>query len=123
MITLTVPCIPVSVNHYKVRFRSGRTVVSSAALSFKEEVAIALRGRYVAAKRFQVTIRITLGKGERGDWDNFPKLVGDGLAEAGAFRDLKGKRLSDAHVRDGRVILDCDSRPERGSTEITIEAL
>lgn len=122
-LVFVVPSIPVSLNHYKVRTRRGITFVTKEALNFKAEVALELRGRYVQAKRFSVTIRITLGKGDRGDWDNFPKLVGDGLAAAGAFRDLKGKIVSDAHVKDGRVILDCDSRPERGFTEITIAAL
>lgn len=122
-VKFTVPLVPPSVNHYKVRYRNGRTVVSKEAIAFKGAVALFIRGEYVQAKRFSVTIRITLGKGDRGDWDNFPKLVGDGLAAAGAFRDLKGKWLSDAHVRDGRVILDCDTRPECGFTEITIEAL
>ena len=126
-VQFTVPLVPPSVNHYKVRYRNGNTVVSKEASAFKDAVAIYLRGQYVLAERFALTIRITLGQKDRGDWDNFPKLVGDALAAAGAFRKSKGKHrgelLSDAHVKDGRVILDCDTRPAQGFTEITIEAL
>lgn len=126
-IQFTVPMVPPSVNHYVKHTRKGKHYQTGEALAFKDAVAIYLRGQFVEAERFKLTIRITLGHKDRGDWDNFPKLVGDALAAAGAFRKskgkYKGKLLSDAHVRDGRVILDCDARPEQGYTEITIGAL
>ena len=123
MINFTVPLVPPGVNHYVKHTRSGRHYVTGEAQAFKDAVAIFARGQFVQAKRFAVTIQIILGKGDKGDWDNFPKLVCDGLSYAGVFRDLKGNRVSDAHVKDGRVILDCDSRPTKGETQITVEAL
>jgi len=120
MIEFTVPLVPPTVNHYIKHTRSGKHYVTGEAQAFKDAVAIFARGQFVKAKKFAVTIRIVFGKGDRGDWDNFPKLVCDGLACAGVFRDLKGKRVSDAHVKDGRVILDCDSRPEQGETHIIV---
>ena len=115
--------IPPSVNHYKTRFRNGCTVVSKEALAFKRDLAVECMGQSVSARLFTVTILIMLGKGDRGDVDNFPKLVLDGLAECGAFRSLKGKMLTDAYVRHLVVALDCDIRPPVGQTEITVEAL
>lgn len=119
----TVPLTPPSVNHYKVRFRNGRTVVSDEATAFKAAVAIHARGEMVEAKRFRVTLLVRLGEGQRGDVDNFPKLCLDGLADAGVFRNRKGKRVSDAHVKDLRVVLDDWSRPETGCTCFEVEAL
>lgn len=122
-IAFTVPLVPPSVNHYKVRYRNGRTVVSQEALAYKAAIKLFLGDRYVTGKRFAVTLRVVQGVGDRGDWDNYPKLPCDGLAAAGAFRDPKGKLLSDAHVKYGCVIIDCDERPALGRTEIVVEAL
>jgi hypothetical protein len=74
-------------------------------------------------KQFLVSLRIILPACKKGDVDNFPKLVLDGLAAAGAFRDKKGNAISDAHVVTLCVMLDTERRPKRGSTEIVIEAL
>lgn len=119
----SVPLIPPSVNHYKTRFRNGRTVVSDAAVAFKEEIAFAVRGRYVIGKRFSVEIKVVLGAGERGDVDNFPKLVLDGLAAASVFCDRTGMCVSDAHVRRMLVEVDELERGKQGRTEITVAAL
>jgi len=122
-IEFTVPLVPPSVNHYKVRYRNGRTVVSGKAIAFKEAVAVFCRGRYVTGKTFSVGMGIFLGKKDKGDVDNFPKLVLDGLADCGVFRNKKGERVSDAHVRYMVVSINGDDRPEQGLTEITVEAL
>jgi Holliday junction resolvase RusA-like endonuclease len=119
----TVPLVPPSVNHYKTRFRNGNTVVSGEALAFKDAVSIFSRQEYVVGKKFAVAIKIVLGKGDKGDVDNFPKLVLDGLAAYGAFQSPKGKVLSDAHVCRLEVSVDREQRPEQGSTWIGIEAL
>jgi Holliday junction resolvase RusA-like endonuclease len=119
-VNLEIPLVPPSVNHYKTRFRGGNTVVSDEALAFKAAVATYARGNCARGKEFSVIMQITLGKGDRGDVDNFPKLVLDGLAECGAFRDHKDKRLSDAHVNVMQVTVDRKTRPERGSTTITV---
>jgi Holliday junction resolvase RusA-like endonuclease len=122
-ISFTVPLVPPSVNHYKVRTRRGFTYVTPEAMAFKSALGVFGRGQFVESRYFMVSIHITLGKGERGDVDNFPKLVMDGLAEMGAFRDLKGKIVSDAYVRCMCVMLDCDKRPEHGETSIVVEQL
>ena len=124
MVRFTVPLVPPSVNHYKVRFRNGRTVVSKEALGFKEAVALCSRdaGR-CEGKTFYLSLRVILGRKDRGDVDNFPKLCLDGLAEAGVLRDRKGKIVSDAHIRMMTVVIDHETRPERGWTEFEVGVL
>jgi Holliday junction resolvase RusA-like endonuclease len=122
-VSFIVPLVPPSVNHYKVRFRNGNTVVTAEALAFKQAIALYARGGSVCAKTFVVRIKVVLPKKARGDVDNFPKLCMDGMADAGVFRDLKGKRVSDARVRRLVVDLDSDWRPDEGRTIITVEAL
>jgi len=119
----TVPLIPPSVNHYKTRFANGNTVVSKEAAAFKAAVARFAKGRFVTAKEFYVRMVIVLGKGERGDVDNFPKLVLDGMADCGVFRDNEGKRLSDSHVVWMSVSVDRNSRPDQGQTDVEVRAL
>ncbi len=117
---IKVPLIPPSVNHYKTRFRNGNTVVSSKALAFKQEIALAVRGRFVECIYITVVMTVTLGKGECGDIGNFPKLVLDGLADCGAFRDAKGKIVSDAHVLRLEVCVNDRERPDKGFTEVWV---
>jgi crossover junction endodeoxyribonuclease RusA len=118
-----VPIVPPDLNHYVRHDRNGKHYVTREALAFKEALAIYARGEFVQAKSFAVQILIVLGKGQRGDVDGFQKLVLDGLANAGVFRDLKGKRLSDAHVDDLHSTRDRKERPDQGRTVITVEAL
>jgi Holliday junction resolvase RusA-like endonuclease len=122
-LSFTVPLTPPSVNMYVRHYRSGAHVKTNEAIAFQELLAVKAKRRYVVGKRFRVTILIVLGKGDRGDIDNFPKLVLDGLAKYGAFQSPRGKVLSDAHVIDLRVALDRNLRPDQGQTEITVEAL
>jgi hypothetical protein len=105
-----------------VRYRNGNTVVSPGAIGFKLEVARCAKNRCVAGRTFHVTIHLVLGQGNRGDIDNYAKLVMDGLADAGVFVDLKGKRKSDAWVRGLMMILDTDTRPVTGGYT-TIEVM
>ena len=118
-----VPLVPTGVNHYVRHFRNGGHRVTDAALAYKEAVAVYARGEFVKAKRFTVSIHIVLGYKERGDIDGFPKLVLDGMADAGIFRNPKGERLSDAYVDRLVVTRDCKTRPERGWTVIEVEPL
>jgi crossover junction endodeoxyribonuclease RusA len=122
-ISFTVPLSPPSVNHYAKHTRTGRHYRTGEADAYKSAVAACAAGKFVQAKRFTVAIDVVLAKGQRGDVDNFPKLVLDGLADCGALRDLKGKRISDAHVRALHVTVDDDSRPDEGYTRIVVEAL
>lgn len=94
---LVIPGIPPSVNHYKRGGRGGWGKTPEA-VKFQDDIGTLLRGRHVVGKAFSVVIEINLGPKQKGDVDNFPKVVLDGLAKHGAFRDKKGKHLSDSHV-------------------------
>jgi len=119
-LVFNVPGIPVSVNHYKHRTVSGRTYVTSEAMEFKNTVSAVLNGRFVVGDAFKVCIIVILGAGNKGDADNFPKLILDSLAKSGAFRDKKGKHLSDAHITLLITEVDRTSRPEVGETIIAV---
>ena len=119
----TVRLTPPSVNHYVKHFRNGGHVKTGEAQAFKDAVAIYAKGGYVVGKTFSVTMKVVLAEKQKGDVDNFPKLVLDGLADAGVFRNKKGERISDAHVRHMTVYVQTDERPERGYTEIRVETL
>jgi crossover junction endodeoxyribonuclease RusA len=110
--------IPPSVNHYVKHTRSGRHYTTGEAQGFKDSIALELRDKFTTGTRFEVVLTITLGKKEKGDVDNFPKLILDGLAAAGAFRDKKGKRVSDARVRRLEISVNDRDRPDVGLTEI-----
>jgi len=102
MIEIIVPGIPPSVNHYKIPVRRGLRIgyrVSREASSFKRDIAIMAAGRFVDADEFEVELLVYLGYKQKGDPDNFPKVVIDGLADAGVFR-TGGKRRTDAAVSD-----------------------
>jgi Holliday junction resolvase RusA-like endonuclease len=122
-LSFTIPLVPVSVNHYKVRTRKGHTYVTEEARDFKEALAIFARGGFVEGKSFYVSLTITLGEGDRGDVDNFSKLVLDGLAECGAFRDIDGRELSDNCVTHLEIKIDRKSRPKEGYTTLLVKPL
>jgi Holliday junction resolvase RusA-like endonuclease len=117
-----MPMVPPSVNHYVKHTRTGRRYVTGEATAFKQALADFNRGEFVQGRAFSVQIDVTLGKGDRGDVDNFPKLCLDGLADAGAFRDFKGKPLSDAYVTKLCVNVDRKTRPEEGQTIIGVSS-
>jgi hypothetical protein len=126
-ISFTVPLIPPSVNGYARHTKAGGHYQTAKALSFKEHVMFQARGCRVIAKAFKVEIGVFLGKGEKGDVDNFPKLVMDALAKAGVFCVPIGKSkqpcpqsdsyVYDLHVRKSRAV------DGNGYTEITVTAL
>jgi len=112
-VSFTVPLVPPSVNHYKMRTRKGVTFVSKEAIAFKEAVAVYGRGLHVEAEAYQVTAHIYLGLGQRGDLDNFLKCALDGLTAANVIR-------SDAAVT--KIIAEKFRDRENPRTEFTIEA-
>lgn len=122
MFEIKIPGIPPSVNHYVKHTRNGRSYVTTEAQSFKDAIGFHARACYVVGKTFNLSLRVVLGAGDKGDVDNFPKLVMDGLAAAGVFRNKKGKIVSDAHVEKLVVEVDRFERPECGRTEIQVEA-
>lgn len=96
---LTIPGIPPTGNHY-VKHSRGRHFKTSEATKFQTDIGVLLLGDHCKAKSFRVTIIVCLGPKQKGDVDNFPKCVLDGLAKHGAFRDLKGKVVSDSLVEE-----------------------
>jgi len=112
---IEVPCIPVSVNHYKHRARSGHYFVTSQAKGFKDLLASkCLPDKKVFGCEFEVEIHITLGPRKRIDCDNAPKLILDTISRRGMLRNAKtGKPMSDAHVTRLEV------RKERGEHSMT----
>jgi Holliday junction resolvase RusA-like endonuclease len=113
-ITLTIPLVPPSVNHYKMRSRTGHWYVTKEALAFKAAVAIYARGAKVEAERYCIDAIVFLGKRKRGDADNFNKCIGDGLKDAGVIH-------SDAAVKDWRVRVERDWANPR--TVLTVRAI
>jgi Holliday junction resolvase RusA-like endonuclease len=91
-VRITVPLIPPSVNHYKMRTRRGVTFVTDDAKAFKAAVCYcSLRHTSDPFKAFsdcdlEVEVIVYQGKGDKGDVDNYAKCVLDGLVEAGVIR-------------------------------------
>lgn len=114
MIQFTVPLVPPSVNHYKMRTRKGVTFVSKEAKEFKRQVGICAKGQSLDAELYEVRLRIFLGHGQKGDLDNFFKCALDGITEAGVIR-------SDAAVH--RIIAEKFRDKENPRTEYTVRAI
>lgn len=112
-VAFTIPLIPPSVNHYKMRTRKGVTFVSKEAKAFKEAVGVFSRGRSIQSDEYRMTVTIHLGWRDRGDVDNFLKCVLDGCVEAGVIH-------SDAAIRKLTVEKHRDITNPR--TEVYIEA-
>ena len=81
---IVVPGIPPSVNMY-VRHSRGRHYVTKEAERFQSDIAVLASGYKVDAPAYQIEIHVLLGKGQRGDVDNFAKVVLDGLVKAGVI--------------------------------------
>jgi Holliday junction resolvase RusA-like endonuclease len=114
-VRFTVPLIPPSVNHYKKpRGRGYGFYVTKEAEAFKAEVARCCGGHSVTSERYQVSIRIFLGGGQRGDIDNFAKVTLDSLTAAGVIE-------SDARVDQLEMFKARDAKNPR--TEIEVKAL
>jgi len=88
---IVLPLVPPSVNHYVLHTRAGRHYQSKEAVGFKQAIAIcggpALR-KWKPGKRDRYTLEvwIYLGFDQRGDGDNFWKVIADGLVGCGAIR-------------------------------------
>jgi Holliday junction resolvase RusA-like endonuclease len=98
-IRFSVPLIPPSVNHYKGTHR-GRYFVRDEATAFKHAVALCAQGQQIDAKRVAINITLFLGKGDRGDVDNYPKCVLDGLKGCVVKSDASFKRMTVELERD-----------------------
>ena len=82
-VLINVPGIPPTVNHYVKHTRDGRHYVTGAAKNFKRDIVLCAGKTRLVAKEYSVEINVTLGKGDRGDIDNFAKVCLDGLVDAG----------------------------------------
>lgn len=111
-IRLVVPLIPPSVNSYVRHTRSGRHYVTAAAKAFKAAVALVARRQKVEGDSYQVKIAIYLGKGDRGDLDNFGKVVLDSIVAAGVIH-------SDAAVSE--IFMQKFRDPQNPRTVIEVE--
>lgn len=122
-ISFTVPLIPPSVNHYKMRTRKGVTFISAEAGKFKADFAIFARGKSLCMGmtcaqlrklKYALDVTVYFGPKQRGDGDNLWKCLADVLKECAVIH-------SDAAVTDWIMRVRRDNANPR--TEITIEAL
>lgn len=121
-IKFTVPLVPPGVNNYVRHTRSGRHYVTAEAKAFKEAVILFARRQAILGKAFEVEAIVYLGHKQKGDVDNFGKLILDALAEGGIFmHQTKAKFLSDAHVSD--LILRRRRDAANPRTEITVKEI
>ena len=114
-LTIIVPLVPPSVNHYVKHTRNGRHYVTKEAKAFKEAIGLFSRGMLFdpVPSKYEVEIHIYLGVRQKGDTDNFAKVCLDGLTEAGFIH-------SDAAVTD--LILRKRRDRKNPRTEITVRA-
>jgi Holliday junction resolvase RusA-like endonuclease len=114
MINLVIPGIPPSVNHYKgYNRRTRRWFVRRPAESFKASVAALAEGKQLPkAKGYEIDIMIYLGKGQRGDSDNFNKVVLDALVAARVIPGDAGRN---------RITVDKGRDWVNPRTEITVK--
>ena len=120
-IAFTVPFIPPSVNHYKMRTRRGVTFVSAEAKKFKQDLAaFASSAKSIfwyefdgslKNVRYELEVTVYFGKRQRGDGDNLWKCLADALVESGVIH-------SDAAVTDWIMRVRRD--PSNPRTEIEI---
>ena len=108
---IEVPGRPPSVNHY-VRHARGGHYKTPEAEAFAQRVALAagrLRGMKIEADAVEIVVE--LAHKQRGDIDNFPKVVLDSLVRCSVIR-------SDASITKLTVE---KYRGETARTEITIQ--
>ncbi len=110
MICFSVPLVPPTVNHYVKHTRAGAHYLTREATAFKDAVALFSGNRAVSGKEFAVTITVYRAHGDRGDIDNYPKCVLDGL-KGHVFK-------SDAMVKRLTVILERDPRDPHTQIEV-----
>ena len=114
-VSFTVPLTPPSVNHYKKPRGNGYGYyLTKEAQAYKDAVAVCSRSARIVAKGYAVTALIALGSGQRGDVDNFAKVILDALVYARVIH-------SDAAI--SRLTLEKTRDKENPRTEITVRAL
>jgi len=116
--------LPPSVNHY-VTHGGGFHRKTAEAKGWENTFPLFSRRQFVVGKAFSVSIKIFFGPGDRGDVDNFSKMILDCISKNGMLVDEKGKKLSDAKVIEEHVFLmnGKEDRKIGPKTEITIESV
>jgi Holliday junction resolvase RusA-like endonuclease len=122
-LTITIPMLPPSVNHYIEHPAAGVHRKSAAARAWENDWPMFARGQFIVGKRFAVLLRYRFGPGDRADVDNLNKLPLDCIGKSGMLRDARGKWLSDAWVKRLSVEINDDERAKGPQTEITITAM
>jgi Holliday junction resolvase RusA-like endonuclease len=112
-VRFTVPLVPPSVNHYKMPRKGGGYYLTPEATAFQDAVALLSGGQSLVARRYAVNLAIYLGRGQRGDIDNFLKCVLDGLKDYVIGSDAAVKRLL--------VDLDRDAHNPRTEIEVATQ--
>jgi Holliday junction resolvase RusA-like endonuclease len=96
---ITLPLLPPSINHMYRSIGGARKALTDEALTFRHEVAIAVRGRVLPAGELACTVRLTFGRKpgrtRRVDADNRIKALADALALALGFDD---SRIVEWHI-------------------------
>src|SRR5689334_13521176 len=112
---IVIPGTPPSVNHY-VKHAHGRHWITQAAKRFKQTVAVLAQGRKLDGgyNRYRVEAVVFLGRNQRGDVDNFGKLLLDSLVDAEVI-------YSDAPVDELEIKKARDWQNPR--TEIVVKVL
>lgn len=123
MLRFRVETPAVGLNHAIKHTRIGRHYKTKAASSILPAVQVALAGRSVWGKHFEIHILVTLSKKQRLDADGGGKLIVDALATCGAFSNPRGKKLSDAHVFGVSAFKDSWTRPDVGFFDVSIYGL
>lgn len=111
VVEIIVPLLPPSVNHYVKHTRNGRHYVTEEAKAFKSALGLFAKGQRIRLAAYYIEIWLNFGKGRRMDLDNAPKVILDGLVEAGVIH-------SDAAVTD--LSLHKRRNLTKESTQITI---
>lgn len=111
---IVVPLVAPSANHYKGVTRNGVWFVKKEAGAFVKAVGILAQGQRVRGRSYRVYIGVWLAAGQKGDVDNFAKVVLDSLTKSGVIdTDAKITRLEMEKFRD----------PANPRTEIEIEVI
>lgn len=134
-----LPMLPPSVNHYvthtsnaatgKVIHRKNDIAVAYEA-SFMAMLPARIRGCFVLAEFFSITLRIVPAPRAKGDIDNYPKMVLDCIAKAGMLRRPTSSAIypheecGDSRIKSLHVYLDDTEEDRKHGPElwVTIEA-
>lgn len=124
-LTIEIPMLPPSVNHYVEHKAQGVHVKSAQALAWERDWPIFARGAFVQGSRFAARIGYIFGPGDSYDVDNLNKCVLDCAYKSGMLRDAKGNWLTDSRFKQMSVtIYDTKlDRPHGPKTILKIEVL